>query len=611
MATHVIPAPTAPTGTGTGTAPATSAPAHGPAPVTGLGGAWLPLSAAFTDAVTDLTDREDLTVRCAPGLGRGAPGCYVPSLATIELDGTHLGQQPGTCDPTRPADRERYPALWGVLTHEAAHATHTRWSIPGDPSAAAAQAALALEESRIEVAQIRRRPADRRWIRACVTRLVFAEFISPTTAPPVMPPAASSGTPPVTTPNTAMTPWNAGYAAALLLARTDAGILEPTETKKLAATVLGVLGPTRLSALAALWHLAHATRDDDADTMMDLGRRWCRILDVNPDLPAPPPEPGTPGASGDPSALAEAVGATMTAVDASQPAPPAAGPEPSASQKRRQEKDARDAADRAARRVFSASTTGTGRRGQTEITGTRQPRPGEQAAARRLARQLRAASHRDRVTTAHTSPTPPGRLSMRGALAADAQRAAGTIPTAEPFTQTIRRHVPAPPLRLGIACDVSGSMNAMAEPVASAAWIMARAAGHLPDAVSATVIFGSRVRPVTHPGRTPAAVTEFAARDSREDFVQAVDALTSALDLTRPGAARLLVIVSDGLFKDDQPTEGQQRIDRLTATGCAVLWLSLSARTRPMNGAHLVTLTNPATAADTIGTAAVRALRTA
>ncbi|RSN56657.1 hypothetical protein DMH08_24875 [Actinomadura sp. WAC 06369] len=93
--------------------------------------------------------------------------------------------------------------------------------------------------------------------------------------------------------------------------------------------------------------------------------------------------------------------------------------------------------------------------------------PAAPAAARRLARRLRAAAHRDRVTTVHTSPTPPGRLSMRGALAADAQRAAGVTPTAEPFTQTTRRHVPAPPLRIGIACDVSGSMKAFADPVAS------------------------------------------------------------------------------------------------------------------------------------------------
>ncbi|MFA1550768.1 hypothetical protein [Actinomadura chokoriensis] len=612
MATHVIPTPAAPPAAPSGTGPATTAPA--PAPVAGLGGEWLRLSAAFTDAVTDLTDREDLTVRCAPGLGRGAPGCFVPSLATIELDGVHLRQDPAMCDPSWPADRDRYPAMWGVLTHEAAHATHTRWAVPHGAPAAAAEAAMALEESRIEVAQVRRRPADRRWIRACVTHLVLADFTTPPTtasAPSGAPSGSAPAAPPVTTPNAAMTPWNAGRAAALILARTDAGILEPAETKPLAEAVLDVLGPTRLSALAALWHLAHATADDDTEAMMDLGRRWCRILGVNPDRPVPPPPPGTPGASGDPSPLADALGATMAAVHASaaQPATGAPGPDPA--QRRREEKDARDTADRAARRVFGASTAPTRARGRTAITGTRPPNPGEQAAARRLARRLRAAAHRDRVTTTHTSPTPPGRLSMRGALAADAQRAAGTVPTAEPFTRATRRHVPAPPLRVGIACDVSGSMLTLAAPVASAAWILARAAGHIPDAASATVIFGANVRPIVRPGHTPNTVTEFAARDPREDFVQAVDALDSALDLARPGAARLLVIVSDGIFKDDQLTDGQKRIDRLTAAGCGVLWLSMSTKTRAMKGAHLVTLTDPAAAADAIGAAAARALSTA
>ncbi|MEV0664675.1 hypothetical protein ACIBI3_31920 [Actinomadura luteofluorescens] len=625
MTTHVIPAPPlAPSGTGPGAAPA--APATAPAPVTSLDGAWLRLSAAFTEAVTDLTDREDLTVQCAPGLGRGAPGCFVPALATIELDGRHLQQDPATCDPSWPADRDRYPALWGVLTHEAAHAAHSRWHVPDGAPAAAAEAAMALEESRIEAVQIRRRPADRRWLRASATSLILADFTSPPaptssggpvpsggapTSTPVAPPTAPPTAPPVTTPHAAMTPWNAGRAAALILARVDAGILEQAETKTLADTVLDVLGPTRLSALAALWHLAHATGDGDAETMMDLGRRWCRILDVDPERPAPPPPPGTPGASGDPSPLAAALGATMAAVHAAAAQPVTSSPSLDSGQKRREEKDAREAADRASRRVFAASTAPTTARGRTSISGTRPPNPDEQAAARRLARQLRAAAHRDRVTTTHTSPTPPGRLSMRGALAADAQRAAGATPTAEPFTRTTRRHVPAPPLRVGIACDVSGSMNALAAPIASAAWIMARAAGHLPDAIAATVIFGARVRPIVRPGHTPATVTEFPARDPREDFVQAVDALDSAVELTRIGAARLLVVVSDGIFKDDQREDGQKRIDRLTAAGCGVLWLSLSSRTKPMKGAHLVTLTAPAAAADAIGAAAARALRTA
>src|SRR5690606_24338448 len=382
-------------------------------------------------------------------------------------------------------------------------------------------------------------------------------------------------------------------------------------TKPLAHAVLNVLGPSRLSALAAMWHLAHATGDDDGDTMMDLGRRWCRILGVNPDQPAPPPPPGTPGASGDPSPLAEALGATMAAVHNAAATPATRSPPPDPAEKRRKEKDAKNAADRAARRVFGASSTATAPRGATRTTGTRPPSAGEQAAARRLARRLRAAAHRDRVTTTHTSPTPPGRLSMRGALAADAQRAAGTVPTAEPFTRTTRRHVPAPPLRIGIAWHVSGSMNALAAPLASAARLMARAAGHIPDALAATLIFGARVRPIVHPGHTPNTVTEFAARDNTENFVQALDALDSAAELTRPGAARLLVIVSDGIFKGDQREDGQQRLDRLTAAGCGVLWLSMNGRTRAMKGAHLVALTDPAAAADAIGAAAVRALRNA
>lgn len=656
MTAHIISTPPA-TDPSTGTAPATGpsttvpAPAAVPPPLAGAGvrGDWLRLSAAFTDAVVDLTDRQDLTVRCAPGLGHGSPGCFVPALATIELDGAHLRHRPETCDPMRPADRYRYPVLWGVLVHESAHATHTRWTPPTAAPAAALDAALALEESRIEAAQVRRRPTDRPWLRAAASSLVLADFFIPTTTPTTGPtgnPPAAGATPATgptgapaaaitapgrgtsgggigavtaaTTPGAAMTPWNAGRAAALLLARTDAGILTTTETAPLRAVIVEVLGESRLSALSALWHIAHATADTDGEAMLELGRRWCRIIGTRPDQPAPAPPLGTPGASGDPSPLVKAIGETLVAVHSSSETPATAPGTPADSatpssrgEERRREKEAHDNAQRAARQVFAASTAPTTRRGLTAITGTRTPEPAEQAAARRLARQLRAAAHRDRVTTRTTSATPPGRLSMRGALAADAQRAAGAVPTAQPFTQTIRRHVPAPPLRIGIACDVSGSMNAFAGPVASAAWIIARAAGHVPDAVSASVIFGAQVRPLTRPGRTPAQVPVFAANDPREDFTQAVDALDAALDLTRPGAARLLVVVSDGKFKDPHPTLGQQRIDRLTASGCAVLWLAPDRHAIVLDGAHRVTLTDPARTADTIGAAAIHALRDA
>jgi hypothetical protein len=569
-------------------------------------GAWLRLSAALTAQAEILTGRDDLTVTCAPGAGHGAPGCFIPTLATIELDGTHLGHHPSTCDPRRPSDRERYPALWGVFLHESAHVRHSHWhtriaatSSKDEDGATSAhlEAATMLEESRIEAAHLRRRSADRRWLRASARQLILADFTTP---------AVTSGT---ATPRVPMTPWQAARAAALLLARVDADVLEVEEVETLHAAITDVLGASRLNALSALWHLAHTTADDDHAAMLELGRRWCTILGARPEEP-PPTSRGEQGdeageESSQPSPLAEAISAALTAVaETDAPAAPPANT-PSRADQRAAERAARQRATDAARRVFTPGHSGDS---PDRITGTRPPTPAEHAAARKLARHLKAAAHRERITTTTTSTTPPGRLRMRGALAADAQRAAGAIPTAEPFIRTTRRHTPTPPLRLGIACDVSGSMYQLAAPIASAAWILAKAAATIPDARSATVIFGRGVQAITYPGKTPSRVREFKAIDPYEKFCDAIDALDAAMELTRPDAGRLLVIVSDGLFLEAEITGGQERINRLTGHGCAVLWLALGDATA-MDGAHLISLTDPSEAADVIGRAATRALR--
>jgi hypothetical protein len=125
------------------------------------------------------------------------------------------------------------------------------------------------------------------------------------------------------------------------------------------------------------------------------------------------------------------------------------------------------------------------------------------------------------------------------------------------------------------------------------------------------VIFGHKVRPITRPGKAPATVTEFRANDNWEDVPTALDALDGALGLSVPGAARLLVIVSDGQFRDQPRRDGQRKLDRLRATGCAVLWLTTGDTDTPLAGATLHRLTDPATAARAIGRAATAALRAA
>jgi hypothetical protein len=454
--------------------PATAT-APAPAATAGLArpaGPWKKLSKAMTAEIPAIAGRP-VPVACAPGAGLGNAACYIPEVPVIEVNGKHLGVAPATCDPASPDDRERYPVTWGALIHECAHVAHTSDALPPPDRANWRRAASELEESRIEARQAGRRPGDRRWLRAATTKIILDDFTSG---------GAQAGT-----------PREAGLAAALLLAREDAGILEPGETAAVAAQVESIIGPDALARLRATWREVHQTADGDVKSMTRLARRWCRILRIDPD--AAPPVPAEVSLSDLLDAIREAINEIEAAVEADFTPPP---PFPTgAAEERADEKRSRIDAEKAARDAF-------GRKVPPPAV-TRAPSGDEAAAARRLARALResTAGGRDKVTT--ISKVPPGRLRMGKALASRAQRAAGAVPTAEPFTRTRSRRVPAPPLRVGIACDISGSMTDYTAPVASAAWILARAAGHIPSAATATLLYGERVHGLTWPGETPPA----------------------------------------------------------------------------------------------------------
>ncbi|MCK9930657.1 VWA containing CoxE family protein [Frankia sp. Mgl5] len=541
-------------------------------------GEWLRISAAMTRDIATISGRKDLIVTCAPGAGRGAPGVHIPALGVIEVDAASLpaGMDPTTVEGTV-RDAKRYPALWGVLTHEGAHAAHTRWRTPTDINTAAGRAAMLLEEARIEAAQIGRRAGDRHYLRASATSLILPSFLPDSGGPSAEPPApvpapaagrtvAPTGTP---APPVPMTRAAAAQAAALLLARADAGILGPHEAAPVEAICEDILGADDLAELRRIWHAAQDTADDDTATMLRLGEQWADLVgeeeDSAPIMPAGPGV-GTP--------LGEAIARTLDAI--------------------------------------TADPHGHTMSGETLTAGTRPPKAAERAAAGTLARALRRAAVPGRAPVTLTSPTPPGRLRMRGALAADAQRAAGALPTARPFTRTLHKKVPKPPLRLGIAVDVSGSMDRFAKPAASAAWITATAAAAVPGTHTQTVIFGRHVRPLTHPGAAPQKVTEFKADDGIEVFTQAVDLLTASLGLDRPGGAtRMLVVISDGDFLPTELEQGEIRLRRLAASGCHLLWITRYEKDVPIPPAPGITLGTPAHTADAIAAAALRALRPA
>jgi hypothetical protein len=561
---------------------------------------WLRISAALTGRLPDLAGRHDVIVTCeSDGTRSGAPAAFFPDLATIEIDTTLFApHHPASLDPTRHGDEERYPAAWGALVHEAAHAAHTTWTTPPPLHGTAVDTAgQLLEESRAERAHLARRPADRRFLRATVGALIMPDFAAEAPADA----------------------WQAACAAALILARRDAGILDPDETKPVEELVTRILGEDLLATLTAIWQAAHHTADTDAQAMLQHARAWCAALGADPDQSEPAPAPHAEGKG----VLAEAISKVAREVSAHEAAEAAAQAAiAAAASARRKAKAAmaareRQAAQIAARvfapgaRPFTPAPPRPGASARSPITGTRPPTTAEKAAAGQLARALRAAAYRERTQTVTASAAPPGRLNMRGALARDAQKAAGATPTALPWIHTQRRPTPSPPLRVGIAVDVSASMRAATAPIASAAWILAHATALTdPDSRTATVAYNTGLTAITAPGRAPHHVTEFDADGGGHRLAETIGALTTGLELTKPGTGRLLVIASDGRYRPDEAAPAAERITALRSTGCAVLWLAFAPNPRPLPGATLLELTNPAHAAPAIAQAATTAITT-
>ncbi|MGW3890474.1 VWA domain-containing protein [Micromonospora chokoriensis] len=473
---------------------------------------WHDWSAAWTTHVPLLTGRTDLTVLVAPGAAGDAPECFYPDLNRIEVDATYIADRPDITDPAKARHKRIVPTGYGLLVHGAAHAAHSRWTTPPGTPPILAHVAHMLEESRAEGRHRGRRRGDRRWLRHVVTTLIAPNDAAIDDA------------------------WHAGQLAALLLARVDARIVTSKDVRPVRAAVTGVLGRKRLRQLRDIWREAQICDDTDADTMIALARRWCQVLGLNPDQQddTPVPDAGLfPGrlAAALVDYLAVAAGVTS----------------------------AEYAAAMLARRHSPPSEW-----------DRRDPSEQEHRAARDLANRLRQARTSHPEPGRRPSAIPPGRLRTRHAITADAQTAAGQLPTAAPWQQ--RAHLPPekPRLHLAILVDLSGSMDRYTEAMSSAAWIFAHAARRA-YATTTTIGFGDRTTILVPPRTYPKQVLHMRTDFATATFPEAVKVADQLLDLRHGRTLRMLAVVSDG-YLDDIPA-GQRLLTTLHRAGCAVLWL--------------------------------------
>lgn len=570
------------------------------------------LSLRLGEIINELADRDDVLFTMVWGQGPvDAPAWFDPRLIKVTINGTvALDEEthPDDVDPQSLSGRLRHPVIIGMAGHEAAHARSTRWGDwPPSTGRAVIRAAVMLEEPRIELRHLQERPDDQVFLRACASTIVLPGHRRDS--------AVSSR-------------WQAASAAALVLARVDAGVLTAVEVKPVLEATRQVLGTPDLAKLRTLWRRMLKLKDGDQEGMLAIARRWVEVVgaDEDDDLPGVGCAAGEPAADGtgredQTDAVSAAVAVVTEAASTSARIATGAMEDPQEVQRRqaeaahreaalREEESAREDAKQAAHRVFAPAPSDEPDPEENPVLGRRAPRPDERSAARHLGKTLDRARFRAPVRTRVASAMPPGRLSGRDAMLGAAQRAMGLPVTARPFRSIIRQRSEDPPVAVGVAVDVSGSMAAYTSVIASTAWIFAHGTRTVAGK-AATVAFGSSVTPIVAPGQPPAKVTEFSANQGTHRFTEAARALDGALSLSRPHGARLLVIVSDGHWETRERHGGARVLSRLAAAGVHVLWFCLDPRSNVLPGAHRVDISSVSDIPSALAAVLVSAIRDA
>ncbi|MCQ4120729.1 hypothetical protein [Rhodococcus tibetensis] len=547
---------------------------------------WRRLGARLTDWSESLTSRGDVLVQVFPQdpATRRPAGLFNHRTATITLDAAQA--LPGRPDPDRidlrdARDRARFPVLAGVLTHEVGHATHTvrRKGLTGS----VAEWAALLEEPRMEGRVWACRSDTRRWLQASVAHLL------------------GRGDP--------TCPEEAARVLILIGGRAMAGVLDVDSLPDLDAEAGRWLTGEQIAVICEQTDRAVAAADGDTATIAAAAARIAALFEDGAEGgdTGGADEEGDGGCSGHShgapdvdSPLGKAI--AMIAAQAAMELRAAEGvvdPSPQAQAQ----------AAKSAAREHAAQMVADHRQARAGEHATTQRRPvlDEQRQARALATELAAAAARDVDVTRSRAGTPPGRLRTAQLVRRQGQIHARVTPTATPWESTRRRTVDNPRLTVGVALDISGSMEAYAAPTAVSAWALARAAAEL-GGRTATVTWNhtAALLPVrANSGVVP--VPSICGASS--GLPAALRPLSRELSFDRCGGARLVAVVTDG----DLPNQVEvcAEVARLISCGVRVLWLTApDERTMPAPpGVSAHVLDDPSQVGRIIGRAAVAALR--
>ena len=549
---------------------------------------WLKVGSQINDLVNEWASRSDIVTFVGEGAGHGAPACYVPAIAEMEVD-VDLAFGEGT-NPKYVGNLSKrsvqfdYPVAMGAVLHEAMHAKHSRYDLAevnALPEKFVGLLITMFEETRIEARGVKTFPANRAFLRACALRLVIGDLKEDEDF-------AGRGI------------QAFSQLILLTLARVDAGVLDAADVEPIHDAAVKLFGEDVLAQLRSIWVRAQAhSVDSDWKPQEKLAREWIKVLEESGNDPAGDPDgipewlkellesmmgegSGDGDEDGDGDGEGEGSGSGMgglleamadaTGTSAQSEANDQAVQEVMDEIKKAKAEAASEKKSHkeTASKVFGRGTGPGSAHTSSTLQEERDPKPNERAAAVALSKALERARYRDRVVVKRGSVVPPGRLHSRGAIAAAEQKSRGAEVTAEPWARKQRFHTDDPELKIGVLVDISGSMSSAMQPMASTAWVLSEATRRV-QGKCAMVYYGNDVFATLKPGQHMPKVKVYDAPDGTEKFNDAFMALNGSLDLLGTTGARLLVVVSDLYYTGFEGEKTVYWMERCRRAGVAVI----------------------------------------
>ena len=568
---------------------------------------WLGVGYEITQLVNAWSDRTDLVALLGTEAGKGAPACFLPALAEIEVNTKEAFGEITTPsmidDLTKRKNQYEFAKAVGAIRHEAYHAKFSAWDIPLAGKTLKQdefEALMLLEEGRIEAWGIKTHPDAKVFLRASAMGLIIDE------AKEVF--------------SEQSTIRSASSLVGLCHARIIAGSLDELQAFDLLDKVNGILGSDLVMKLKEIiYQFQDHAIHTDISACYPLAIEWARLVREKAEEAGEQPTKEQQEAFAE--MMSEMLGEMSESVSISnanelQDQKRSEDMKESATAKANTSKEQKKN-EEIARQVFSKSSGPGQASTRSQLVEKRSPNGQERNSAVKIAKALERAKYRERGAIEIGSIVPPGKLNTRKIIQAKALEQKGIFTQPKAFSKKVRKHTDEPELSVGVMVDISGSMSSAMNPMASTAWIMSEAVRRV-QGRCAMVYYGSDVFPTLKAGQRLKEVNVYSAPDGTEKFDRAFRALDGALNLLNGQGARLLVVVSDGHYTSDEMESAKAWVARCSKNGVAVLWLPIGdngATAKHIcagaNAQVVENITDPSVSAQIIGKNAEKVLSTA